>query len=107
MQTLRQRTADNAQRLINAGRRHWRDHHQRHANALAQLHTVSPLAVLQRGYAIVTDARANTVLTTAADAAHCKRLNIRFANDQLTLPINPNAAIASPLAPPADERPDD
>ena len=107
VQTLRQRTADNAQRLINAGRRHWRDHHQRHANALAQLHTVSPLAVLQRGYAIVTDARANTVLTTAADAAHCKRLNIRFANDQLTLPINPNAAIASPLAPPADERPDD
>lgn len=102
---LRRHLDDSLRRLANAGRR--RDHRQRHTNAMARLNAVSPLAVLQRGYAIVTDARTDTVLTTATAAAHCDRLHIRFANDRLTVTIAPNATAVRTIARDADGRSND
>ena len=74
---------------------------------MARLNAVSPLAVLQRGYAIVTDARTDTVLTTATAAAHCDRLHIRFANDRLTVTIAPNATAVRTIAQDSDGRSND
>ena len=102
---LRRRLDDSIRRLANAGR--WRDHRQRHTNAMARLNAVSPLAVLQRGYAIVTNERTGTVLTAAAGAAHCHRLNIRFATDQLTLTLDPGATAVRAMVQDSDGRSND
>ena len=48
----------------------------------ARLESVSPLAVLQRGYAVVSDA-AGHALTHAADVAPGARLRLRFADGEV------------------------
>ena len=48
----------------------------------ARLQSVSPLAVLQRGYAVVSDA-AGHPLTSAARVAPGARLRLRFADGEV------------------------
>jgi exodeoxyribonuclease VII large subunit len=54
----------------------------------ARLETVSPLAVLSRGYALVTDP-AGHALTTAAAVAPGARLRLRFADDSVAATADP------------------
>jgi exodeoxyribonuclease VII large subunit len=48
----------------------------------ARLESVSPLAVLQRGYALVTDAAGHS-LTSAAEVKPGARLRLRFADGEV------------------------
>jgi exodeoxyribonuclease VII large subunit len=52
------------------------------SGATRHLEAVSPLAVLQRGYALVTDA-GGRALTSAADVRPAARLRIRFADGEV------------------------
>jgi exodeoxyribonuclease VII large subunit len=52
------------------------------------LHSVSPLATLSRGYAIVTDAESGRVLTDAAEVASGKTVRARLARGSLVATVN-------------------
>jgi exodeoxyribonuclease VII large subunit len=56
--------------------------HGRAAPTLARLEAVSPLAVLKRGYAVVSD-HSGHPLTTAAAVAPGARLRLRFADGEV------------------------
>jgi exodeoxyribonuclease VII large subunit len=51
------------------------------------LHAVSPLATLDRGYAIVEDADSGKVLMNAADAEVGTDIRARLANGELTATV--------------------
>ena len=64
-----------------AGRRHAADARLR--EAAAQLHALSPLAVLGRGYAMCWTADGSTLLRTAAAAAPGDRVRVQLASGEL------------------------
>jgi len=51
------------------------------------LHAVSPLATLERGYAIVEDAQSGKVLVSASDAATGQDIRARLAKGELIATI--------------------
>jgi exodeoxyribonuclease VII large subunit len=51
------------------------------------LHAVSPLATLDRGYAIVADAGSGEVLMRAADASVGSDIRARLAKGELTATV--------------------
>ena len=51
------------------------------------LHTVSPLATLERGYAIVEDADSGKVLTSASDATVGRDIRARLGKGELTATV--------------------
>jgi exodeoxyribonuclease VII large subunit len=56
---------------------------QRLQALIARLEVANPLAVLARGYAIVTELRSGRVLKAAAEAAPGERLKVRLARGEL------------------------
>ena len=75
------------QRLQNAGERRISDARHRLQLAARGLNAVSPLATLDRGYAIVEDLETGKVLTDAGDAAVGNDIRARLANGELTATI--------------------
>jgi exodeoxyribonuclease VII large subunit len=71
------------QRLGAAGRAAVAGLHQRLALAARALHTVSPLATLDRGYAIVTDATSDDVLMRASDVSAGDDIRARLSRGKL------------------------
>ena len=61
------------------------------ALAMRGLHSVSPLATLERGYAIVADAGSGKVLLRAADAAVGDDIRARLADGELIATVKKNA----------------
>lgn len=66
------------------------------AQAAGRLDSLSPLAVLGRGYAIVWQAQAGVILRRAADAAPGDRLRVRLAEGELVAEVR---EVAPPAAP--------
>jgi len=56
----------------------------------ARLLALAPSATLRRGYAIV-QRRGGGVVRSAADVSAGERLNVRFADDQLSVTADENA----------------
>lgn len=71
------------QRLLVAGHRNLEVPQQRLQLAVRALHSVSPLATLERGYAIVTDANSGDILTTAKSAPTGHLIHARLARGTL------------------------
>ncbi len=71
------------QRLQVAGRQSVDRPRQRLDLAVRALHSVSPLATLDRGYAIVTDEKTGTVLTNAKVVKSGNRIRARLASGSL------------------------
>ena len=61
--------------------------HHRLELAMRGLHAVSPLATLERGYAIVEDAQSGKVLVSASDAATGQDIRARLAKGELIATI--------------------
>ncbi len=75
------------QRLSASGARSVADSQHRLQLAMRGLHAVSPLATLERGYAIVEDAASGKVLTRADDANVGEDIRARLATGELTATI--------------------
>ncbi|MDM8547380.1 exodeoxyribonuclease VII large subunit [Candidatus Venteria ishoeyi] len=67
-------------RLLREIKQHLQTHQQAAANLGKRLDTVSPLATLQRGYSIVTDARAKKVLHRIEMIKTGQKLQIKFVD---------------------------
>ena len=85
---LQQRFAGLPERLQNA----WHHHRQRRAEHLAatgrQLNAVSPLATMQRGYAVLRGAEDGKVITRAAQLAHGDRIQALLADGRADLRVD-------------------
>jgi exodeoxyribonuclease VII large subunit len=75
------------QRLRSTGRRTIANSRHRLELAMRGLHTVSPLATLDRGYAIVVDAASGKVLLRASDAAPGKDVRARLAQGEIVATV--------------------
>ena len=75
------------QRLQVSGARRISDAQHRLQLAARGLHAVSPLATLERGYAIVEDAETGRVLVDASDATVGSDVRARLATGELTATI--------------------
>jgi exodeoxyribonuclease VII large subunit len=75
------------QRLQVSGTRALADAQHRLQLAARGLHAVSPLATLDRGYAIVEDAETGKVLVDASDATVGNDIRARLANGELTATV--------------------
>ena len=71
------------QRLTAAGRRRIADADHRFRVAARALDAVSPLATLDRGYAIVTDAATGKALTRASEVRQGNDIRARLAHGEL------------------------
>jgi len=92
---LRQRLDELERRLKQSQNTHLNRSRQ-YISALAQqLHLVSPLATLSRGYSILLDKQGN-VLRRAQQAAPGQTLYARLAEGQLTLRVESNAPLPNP-----------
>jgi len=80
MTELRQRLATSARRLVS-------DADHRVALLGRALHSVSPLATLERGYAIVKDATSDKVLMHAADVTKGDDIRARLARGELVATV--------------------
>lgn len=76
------------QRLLVAGNRNVERPQQRLKLAVRALHSVSPLATLERGYAIVTDAATGAVLTQARTVESGRLIRARLAGGTLHATVN-------------------
>lgn len=74
-------------RLLTAGRDRLSATRHRLALAARALNSVSPLATLTRGYAIVTDAETGAVVTRADDVATGSDIRARLAEGELTATV--------------------
>ena len=85
---LQQRFAGLPERLQHA----WHHHQQRRAEHLAangrQLNAVSPLATMQRGYAVLRGAEDGKVITRAAQLAHGDRIQALLADGRADLRVD-------------------
>ncbi len=77
------RLGEMRQRLAAAGRRRIADADHRFRVAARALDAVSPLATLDRGYAIVTDAATGKALTRAAEVKEGNDIRARLAHGEL------------------------
>ncbi len=80
---IRPRLAGIAHRLTSAGRVTLAGFSHRLDLAMRSLHSVSPLATLERGYAIVEDASSGKVLTDAKSVAPGDDIRARLARGQI------------------------
>jgi exodeoxyribonuclease VII large subunit len=80
------------QRLVVAGRARIERTTARLNVSARALDAVSPLATLDRGYAIVTDAERGTVLTSAAKVAEGDRIRARLADGRLEATVTKSIA---------------
>ena len=70
-------------RLVNAARRHLQAARTRFSIVTGELNAVSPLATLERGYAIVQSAKTTTVLRDATAVKAGDRIKARLAKGQI------------------------
>jgi len=70
-------------RLANAMRERLQTHRSRLSSAAGELHAVSPLATLERGYAVIQDAATGKVIRHAGDIAEGDRIHARLARGAL------------------------
>ncbi|MDA0706864.1 MAG: exodeoxyribonuclease VII large subunit [Proteobacteria bacterium] len=91
LQRSRMRLTGLQQRLNSAARQSLANINHRLALAMRGLHSVSPLATLDRGYAIVADAATGKVLLRAADAAVGNDIRARLADGELIATVKKNA----------------
>jgi exodeoxyribonuclease VII large subunit len=80
----RQRVDDLAERADLRLRDTVRRKRERLQGVQARLHALNPLAVLQRGYAVVRHATTGAVITSVAHIAPGERLLIRIADGEFT-----------------------
>jgi exodeoxyribonuclease VII large subunit len=83
MRTVRERLAVLDERIGRAQQQRLLRCEAKHANAKARLESLSPLAVLNRGYALVFD-QAGTLIRDAASAPDGSLIRTRFAQSTLT-----------------------
>ncbi len=86
------RTDDNREQMRHSMGEKLRLSTSRLALLQSQLETLSPLSVLQRGYAIVTHGSKATIVSNASQLTENKNITIRFANgsvDALTKKVYP------------------
>ena len=81
------RLADLQRRLSSGTRDALADSKHRLELAMRGLHTVSPLATLDRGYAIIEDEKTGKVLTSAADATVGSDIRARLGKGELTATV--------------------
>ena len=81
------RLANLQQRLVISARETVSGMSHRLELAMRGLHSVSPLATLDRGYAIVEDASTGKVLLKASDAAPGDAIRARLAEGELTATV--------------------
>ncbi len=81
------RLATSRQRLSTAARKLVSDADHRVALLGRALHSVSPLATLERGYAIVKDAASDTVLMNAADVGEGDDIRAQLARGELVATV--------------------
>ncbi len=84
------RLASLRQRLSSAAKTSVSDVNHRLQLAMRGLHSVSPLATLERGYAIVEDAASGKVLMSASDAAPGDDIRARLADGELIATVKKN-----------------
>ena len=82
------RLATARQNLAVAGRNWLGDRGHRLALAARALHSVSPLATLERGYAIVTDAESGKILSDAGKVETGDTIEARLATGRLRASVN-------------------
>lgn len=82
------RLAAARQNLAAAGRKWLGDHGHRLALAARALHSVSPLATLDRGYAIVSDAESGEILSDAGRVDTGDTIEARLASGRLRASVN-------------------
>jgi exodeoxyribonuclease VII large subunit len=87
LQLLRRRLTEQAQRLRHAIERRLERDRLTLRQAARALHAVSPLATLERGYAILFDAE-DKVLRSAKDVADGARLRARLADGELPVRVD-------------------
>jgi exodeoxyribonuclease VII large subunit len=85
-----------AQRLVLAARRYLGELNNRLNLAVRALDTVSPLATLQRGYAIVTDAASDTVLASVRQVRTGQAIHARLADGRISARVNKVAQETKP-----------
>ena len=85
-----------AQRLVLAARRYLGELNNRLNLAVRALDTVSPLATLRRGYAIVTDAASDTVLASVHQARTGQAIHVRLADGRISARVNKIAQETKP-----------
>ncbi|GAA3900365.1 exodeoxyribonuclease VII large subunit [Halomonas cibimaris] len=73
-------------RLRRAMRQQWQTHQARLSGAARELNAVSPLAVLERGYALPRDAR-RQIIRRAADTTPGQRLTLRLSEGSLSVEV--------------------
>ena len=88
VQRLLTRLAAARQNLAVAGRNWLGNRGHRLALAARTLHSVSPLATLERGYAIVTDAKSGKILSDARQADTGDTIEARLASGRLRASVN-------------------
>jgi exodeoxyribonuclease VII large subunit len=84
----RPRFSSVSQRLSGTGRQMLADTRHRLELAMRGLHSVSPLATLDRGYAIVEDMASGRVLVRGGDTAPGNEIRARLAHGKLTATVN-------------------
>ncbi|MGH8397358.1 MAG: exodeoxyribonuclease VII large subunit [Gammaproteobacteria bacterium] len=85
---LRNRCQVSTQRLSFAARQYLKELENRLALAARGLDTVSPLATLNRGYAIVTDANTGKVIASVHSARRGQKIYARLANGRFSANID-------------------
>jgi len=81
------RLADLQRRLSSGTRDAFADSKHRLELAMRGLHAVSPLATLDRGYAIIEDEKTGKVMTSAADATVGSDIRARLGAGELTATV--------------------
>ena len=56
--------------------------------AMRELHAVSPLATLDRGYAIIMDSESGSVLTSAADASEGQSIRAKLSSGSVIATVD-------------------
>ncbi len=84
LHAARLRAAHLGERLTRATNQRLRDGRERLRGLAQALNAISPLATLNRGYAIVRDARSGAVLRDAGTVARGDRIDARLAQGSLT-----------------------
>ena len=88
LQASMTRLAEARHRLTNAARRRQERLQQRLNIAGRALHAVSPLATLDRGYAIVSDAETGNILHGSDETAPGQRIRARLARGQIEATVD-------------------
>jgi exodeoxyribonuclease VII large subunit len=83
LEQLRERLHSNTNRLVRAQQQLLNEKQQRFGETTRLLNTLSPLNTLERGYALVTDASTQTIITRSDQVKPGSRLYTRLAKGEL------------------------